>query len=72
MSTTDLTAAIRDRLHTIGAAATTAAEALDGAAIDLPEGTLAAILSEVVSLDGRLDLAVDRLAEALDPAGRGR
>jgi hypothetical protein len=40
-----------------------------GEALDLPEGTLAAILAEVVSLDGRLDLALDRLAEALDPAG---
>jgi hypothetical protein len=60
--------AIRDRLNNIGTAATTAAEALDGNAIDLPEGTLAGILSELVSLDGRLDLALDRLAGALDPA----
>jgi hypothetical protein len=46
-----------------------AAEALDRAALDLPEGTLAGILAELVSLDGRLDLALDRLAEALDPVG---
>jgi hypothetical protein len=45
----------------------TAAEALDGTALDLPEGTLAGILAELVSLDGRLDLALDRLADALDP-----
>jgi hypothetical protein len=72
MSTTDLTAAIRERLNTIGAAAGTAADALDdGNALDLPEGTLAAILAELVSLDGQLDLALDRLADALDPAGCG-
>jgi hypothetical protein len=32
-------------------------------------GALAAILAELVSLDGRLDLALDRLADALDPEG---
>jgi hypothetical protein len=72
MSAADLVTAIRARLDAIGAAATTAAEALDGAALDLPEGTLAAILAELQTLDGRLDLALDRLADALDPAGRGR
>jgi hypothetical protein len=30
-----------------------------------------AILAELVSLDGRLDLALDRLADALDPVGCG-
>jgi hypothetical protein len=45
-----------------------AAEALDGAAFDLPEG----ILAELVSLDGRRDLALDRLADALDPVPCGR
>ena len=40
--------------------------------LDLPEGTLAAILAELVTLDGRLDLALDRLAEALDPEPCGR
>jgi hypothetical protein len=69
MSTADLTAAIRARLDAIGAAAT-AAEAIDGAALDLPEGVLAGILAELVNLDGRLDLALDRLAEALDPVTR--
>jgi hypothetical protein len=49
-----------------------AAEALDGAALDLPEGVLAGILAELVSLDGRLDLALDRIAVALDPAPCGR
>jgi hypothetical protein len=67
LSTLDLTTAIRARLDSISTAATTAAEALDGAAIDLPEGTLAGILSELVSLDGRLDLALDRLAGAAEP-----
>jgi hypothetical protein len=55
MSTADATQAIRTHLHMIGAAATTAAEALDNAggvvALDLPEGTLAGILAELVSLD---------------------
>jgi hypothetical protein len=60
--------AMRDRLDAIGTAATTAAEALDGAALDLPQAALASILAEPVSLDGRLDLALDRLADALDPA----
>jgi hypothetical protein len=68
----DRTAALRDRLNSIGAAATTAAEAMDGNAIDLPEGVLASILSELVSLDGRLDLALDRIDVALDPAPCGR
>ena len=69
MSTTDLSTAIRARLGAIGTAATTAAEALDGAAIDMPEGVLAAILAELVGLDGRLEVALDRLADALDPVG---
>jgi hypothetical protein len=75
MSTADLTAAVRARLDAIACQAQTAAEALDPApagdppALDLPEGVLAAILAELVALDGRLDLALDRLADALDPAG---
>jgi hypothetical protein len=48
MSTAHLTIAIRDHLHTIGAAAATAAEALDS--------------------NPALDLALSRLAKALDPA----
>jgi hypothetical protein len=73
MSTADLITGLRDRLNSIGTAATTAAEALDSnPALDLPEGTLAAILAEPVSQGGRLDLAPDRLAEALDPAPCGR
>jgi hypothetical protein len=44
-----------------------AAEGLDNAALDLPEGVLGAILAELLNLDGRLDLALDRLADALDP-----
>jgi hypothetical protein len=74
MSTADLTAAIRARLDAIAGAALTAAEALDdaGAALGLPEGELAAVLAELQALGGRLDLALDRLAEALDPAPCGR
>jgi hypothetical protein len=33
---------------------------------------LAATLAALVSPDGRLDLALDRLADALDPIGCGR
>jgi hypothetical protein len=66
MTTADL---IRTRLDAIAAAAQTAAEALDGAALDLCPGTLAEILSELEALDVRLDLALDRLASAVDPVG---
>jgi hypothetical protein len=72
MSTIDLTAAIRDRLHSIGTAATSAAEALDGNALDLPEGTLAGILAELQNLEGWVELAACTLADALDPIGCGR
>jgi hypothetical protein len=65
--------AIRCRLDAIGTAATTAADALDGSpALDLPEGTLVGILTELQTLGGRLDLALDRLADALDPVRCGR
>jgi hypothetical protein len=59
-----LAAAIRSHLSSIASATATAADALGGASLDLPEGVLAGILAEVVSLDGRLDLALDRLADA--------
>jgi hypothetical protein len=49
-----------------------ATEALDRAALNRPEATLAATLADLVNLRGRLDLAQDRLAEALDPVGCGR
>jgi hypothetical protein len=60
---------IRQRLDAIGLAVTTAAEALDGAQLDLCEGTLSQIRVELESLAGRLDLLLDRLASAADPAG---
>jgi hypothetical protein len=74
MSTHDLTAAIRDRLNSIGSAATTAADALDtaGGRLDLPDGTLTAIAEELRTLEGRVDLVACRLADALDPVGCGR
>jgi hypothetical protein len=40
-----------------------------GAEVAWPEGVLASILTELQTLDGRLDLALDRLADALDPVG---
>jgi hypothetical protein len=52
----------------LSAAATTAAEALDGARLDLSDGTLAELLLELKSLDGRL--ALDRLAGAADLVDR--
>jgi hypothetical protein len=46
-----------------------AAEALgDGAALDLPPSVLAELCLEVETLAGRLDLVLDRLAGAADPA----
>ena len=51
----------------LAAAAQTGADALDGAALDLPEGTLAAILAELDGLAGRLELALDRLGAGVDP-----
>jgi hypothetical protein len=38
----------------------------------MPQAALASIVAELVSLGGRLDLALDRLADALDPAPCGR
>jgi hypothetical protein len=64
MTTTD---AIRQRLDMIGTACCTAAEALDGVAIDLGDGTLAIVLDELDTLAGRLDLLLDRLGAAVDP-----
>jgi hypothetical protein len=59
MTTTD---AIRQRIDLIGTACTTAADALDGAALDLGEGRLAALFQEIDGLAGRLALVCDRLA----------
>ena len=42
------------------------------AAVARREGVLASILAELQTLEGRLDLALDRLAGALDPAPCGR
>ncbi len=36
-------------------------------ALELPEGTLAAIAAEMDGLAGWLDLVLDRLSEATDP-----
>jgi hypothetical protein len=60
---------IRQRLNAIGLAVTTAAEALDGAQLDLCEGTLSQLATELETLAGRLDLVLDRLAGAADPVG---
>jgi hypothetical protein len=59
---------IRQRLDALATACATGAEALDGAALDLPEGAMAQLLAELEGLAGRLDLALDRLGAAVDPA----
>jgi hypothetical protein len=59
--------AIRRRLGDLAAAAQTGADALDGAALDLPEGDLAELLGELEALAGRLDLVCDRLGAGIDP-----
>jgi hypothetical protein len=46
----------------------TAAEALDGAALDLPESTLARLLADVEPLGDGLPLMLHRLAGSLGPA----
>jgi hypothetical protein len=51
----------------LAAAAQTGAEALDGAALDVCEGTLAALAAELDGLVGRLDLVLDRVGAAVDP-----
>jgi hypothetical protein len=61
-------ASIRARLDDLAVAAQTAADALDGAGIDLPEGTLTQLLHELEGLNGRLDLALDHLGADTDPA----
>jgi hypothetical protein len=68
MTTTDT---LRHHLDTISASTATAAEALadSGAALDLPPRVLAELLLEVETLAGRLDLVLDSLATAADPAG---
>jgi hypothetical protein len=56
--------AIRHNLEALAAQAQTAGDALDGARVDLAEGTLAELLLELESLDGRMALVLDRLAGA--------
>jgi hypothetical protein len=61
-------ALIRARLQELACAAATGAEALDAAALDLPEGTLAQLTAELDGLAGRLDRVLDRLGAGVDPA----
>jgi hypothetical protein len=58
---------VRLRLDAIASAATTGSDALDGANLDLGDGTLADLLSELENIDARLAVVLDRLAGALDP-----
>jgi hypothetical protein len=49
---TTVTNAIRRRLDDLATAARTGADALDGAALDLPEGTLALVVTGGTSTEG--------------------
>jgi hypothetical protein len=40
--------------------------------VDLAEGTLDQLLTELLTLSGRLELVQDRLSAAVDPAGACR
>src|SRR5262249_45118744 len=60
---------LRARLDALAAAAQTGADALARAPLDLADGTLAELLVELESLDGRLALVLDRLASTADPVG---
>jgi hypothetical protein len=60
--------AIRHRLAAIASAAQTAADARDGARLDLCEGSMAQLLVQLDTLAGRLDLVLDRLSAAVEPA----
>jgi hypothetical protein len=58
----------RARPGELACAAGTGAEALDGAALDLPPEKLAPLLDELDTLAGRLELVLDRLGAGVDPA----
>jgi hypothetical protein len=64
MTTTDL---LRAHLDALAAAAQTAGDALDGAAVDLAEGTLDQLKTELLTLSGRLELVLDRLSAVVAP-----
>jgi hypothetical protein len=66
-----LTDCIRHRLDALACACATGAEALDGVALDLCEGSQTAILAELEALAGRLDLVLDRLGAGVDPVRVG-
>jgi hypothetical protein len=69
MTTGDL---IRHRHDAIASAAQTGADALDGARLDLCEGTLAQLLCALDTLAGRLKPVLDRLSTPVDPVGACR
>jgi hypothetical protein len=63
--------AIRRKLLEIGAAADTAAGALDGAAVDFLEPELARHLASLEALATRLEDICSRLAAGVDPQRAG-
>jgi hypothetical protein len=60
---------IRQRLHTIAAVAQTAAEALDGAAVDFLSPELDRFARQIESVETRLEDITDRLSAGVDPQG---
>jgi hypothetical protein len=63
---------IRHRLQEIATAATTAAEALDGAAVDFLPPELARVLGRLDGVQERLEEACGLLALGVDPQPEGR
>jgi hypothetical protein len=58
--------AIRDHLLFIAAVAQTAAEALDGAALDFPPPELERFSQQLGAVEERLEDVIDRLAVGVD------
>ncbi len=59
--------AVRQRLQEISTTAATAAEALDGAAVDFLDGELSRLLGRLDELAGRLCDVCEHLAAGVDP-----
>jgi hypothetical protein len=65
-------ALIRHRLQEIATAATTAAEALDGAAVDYLDPEVLRLLWQLDHIEARLAKVCDRLSAGVDPQPEGR
>jgi hypothetical protein len=69
MNTSD---SLRRHLDLLGVSATVSAVALEGAQLDLPPSGVAELVLEVKTLAGRMDLALARMADCVDPVGLTR